>query len=440
MPERITDHGTEANWAEIVDGEWTSGAVLSGSGSSYIRLINPHFSNPDGPGIDILDGAHDILISGGQGFNCGVTPGGVSGAVTVRNGGVVCNVTVDGFVDDEGKLHPFEVYNCLGTGLSAEGATDKGLYASHVTFKNCYVHDIFPRPGEGPGQETGMGVLFTAVRWGWARKNRVERCALSAVHADAKTQLPNPTEMQCRYMLFTGNVCGDTFDAPIQLEGALESAVIGNTLWGLHKDTTLGYRGLIICTAYAARNTIYGNILYGKTTGPAIISDEYSQGTSIDHNTIVCAGKSVSFEDSAASVGSSFTNNIYRDAWFGDSPDATFRRANNYRLAGPIDEANVFVKPAAYDLRLKPGSPCIGAGEGGSDIGAIPFEEESDVLTIREDVTVTVEKHLKIEQPVADGSVQTCETDANGTTLRVLRTYTISDEGELYEGGVLVEE
>ena len=42
------------------------------------------------------------------------------------------------------------------------------------------------------------------------------------------------------------------------------------------------------------------------------------------------------------------------------------------RVQAEISKDPLFADPAHNDFRLKDGSPCIGAGENGTDMGAIP--------------------------------------------------------------------
>jgi hypothetical protein len=189
-------------------------------------------------------------------------------------------------------------------------------------------------------------------------------------------------------------------------------------------DTAPDYRGACLATCDAAYNTFRRNVIYGHYTGPAIVVEEGASHTNIDHNTIVADGKSVSLEYPGASVGARISNNIWRgiSAW-----GTGHESVNNYKV--PDDLVTMFVNPEEHDYRLKPG-PWTTADESGAAVGAIPFEEEPEMATIRKTITAVVEATISLLQPVTDGPVEVHSKVGTGPDVKQ-NTFTVDDSGQL---------
>ncbi|MCD6288495.1 MAG: hypothetical protein J7M12_05215 [Candidatus Hydrogenedentes bacterium] len=82
-----------------------------------------------------------------------------------------------------------------------------------------------------------------------------------------------------------------------------------------------------------------------------------------------------------------------------------------YSGEGNIDVEPMFVDPASDDYRMQPNSPCIGAGAGGTDMGAFTFADVSgDDKVDASDIQYTINAALGLSAPAetdidGDGSV-----------------------------------
>lgn len=140
------------------------------------------------------------------------------------------------------------------------------------------------------------------------------------------------------------------------------------------------------------RSTITGNLIYGSGTAVALKS-----GIRIDeasHNTIVGNQQGVSLWAKAgasdgghAIIESSIVWNNIVDVKLDALSSVRFAYSNvrgGVRGSVPDGEGNISSDPrfahvgtdaGAWDLSLRPDSPCIGTGKGGSDMGALSFSD-----------------------------------------------------------------
>ncbi len=414
MPHRITG-GTPDNW-KIIEGEtFDEGAFLAGSSGSYVRLLDCTYRNPAGLGLDIRDGAHDIEVLRGTAFDCGVQPDWSFGGVSVRNGGYGnCRVTIA----------EMEIHHCKGAGVNVEGNADRGEYTVGVEVRDCRIHDIEPRKDEQSHELTGAGILFTSCGKCYALYNKIHDVYWSALHADCKTRDGLAPLVQCYEIYFIGNSAWKTGRNIAEFEGAINSVMRGNIFKG-GAGLSADYCGAVCLVTHAAGNTIEWNVFTdekGGYSGPIIDIRENATDNTIDHNTIYAPSVNeigLSMDDAAA-MACRITSNLWvhagRTFWMpvAPAPAHGLVRAHNFvHLTHLADR--VFVDPAAYDLRLKPGSPCIGAGSGGSDIGALAFvKKETDVIQVKKTVQVELTAYGKVDYDAEDVP-HVYECDENGT-------------------------
>ena len=422
MPERLQG-GTADSWKTYENQHYPDGVVLDGV--SYVLIERCDISNPGGVGVRIVGESHHITIRDNGIHDCGISADTLFSGIhvdPVKERDYWCDVLIEDNV----------IYDCIGAGIAIDGRSDREvggvpapLYVAGVTVRSNDVSHITPADGEQQWQATGFGIIATTARDILAENNLVHHTALSALHADCRTRLPLPPIGQCERITFRGNMTWETGDTAIQFEGAVDSMAEENDVMGL-ADGAAAYRGAFVDTCYAARNTWRRNIVDGTGyTGPIYVCEEGASAVTFDHNTIVAGGKSVSLEEAGASVGSRFTSNIWRgmSAW-----GSGHVQVGNFKL--PADLAEVFVDPANHDYGLKPGSPAIGAGEDGTDAGAIPFEEETGMaVTLTETITPEPVTNVAYLDLVSAGvnQAQVVRKDAAGNVIETLDTYTLQN-------------
>ncbi len=115
-------------------------------------------------------------------------------------------------------------------------------------------------------------------------------------------------------------------------------------------------------------------------TGPW--ASRYGSTYELRNNTFFAPLEIRGFDPQHTNCSLFLVNNIFHDFACipGSLPDVLELRCNDFVHGPPIPECGyqvgnfqadpLFCDPGAEDYRLQPGSPCIGAGEGGEDVGA----------------------------------------------------------------------
>jgi hypothetical protein len=156
------------------------------------------------------------------------------------------------------------------------------------------------------------------------------------------------------------NICYN-FHQAIMVEpgnGTIDTITFTNNIVG---HTSLGWGGYGINNEGIDHITVMNNNFIDIRYGGAdmLQGSTRAEHAVIKNNIFYNCGRSYSFSDPSTSVGD--YNLVYQTS---ENPDK-----------GPHDMIDVnpmFVDPANDDYSLQPNSPACGAGEGGSDIGAIP--------------------------------------------------------------------
>ncbi len=180
-----------------------------------------------------------------------------------------------------------------------------------------------------------------------------------------------PSEEPC---VISGCLFDGSMDDGLDLGGGANCLLMGNTFMRC-EDKAFSIQGEVEplvreniftanCTAVALKNginttlcdhnTIVGNIegiaLYAKTPGEA-------GSTASFHSSIVRHNKINVIVDEESDLEITYSNVESDSAWPG---------------AGNINDDPLFALERDFDFRLQPGSPCIGTGLDGSDMGALP--------------------------------------------------------------------
>jgi len=291
MPERLTG-GTYDNWRVYEGLSYPDGVELVGSNSSFVILLNcivgRLLDGVPGPACTIRDGAHDILLKGGD-YSGGLRNGdGMGGALWV--GGLNYSdfdlrITVDGI-----KAHDSEV-----AGINAEGNAYRGYYITGLTVRNCEVYRIWGHPDEARWERTGVGIyVFTAYDCLF-ENNIVYNCTMSGGHEDCDTD-HTPPIYPCRHNVWRGNQFWNAAMSLLEFEGSVGSEAHDNLFrggagWNWQTGKWEVYGNGMCFSWYARENIVSGNTFtdeLGQYTGPVIdVRDDVGpDANTIEYNTV----------------------------------------------------------------------------------------------------------------------------------------------------------
>ena len=185
----------------------------------------------------------------------------------------VDNVTIDGFEID-------------GTG----GTVHLGIFPSNsnnTVVKNNVIHDITNEIGSPGNDKAGLGILF----FGWGQgidnavieNNTVYHTGRMGIIVCAMNAVTYKWEL-CNNNVIRNNVVHDAWQGPtedyggaIQINGAMNSSIEGNTIFDTGKPTDYWlYTGIHICGSAASStpNRIEGNDIFDNYIGIVIRSDD----------------------------------------------------------------------------------------------------------------------------------------------------------------------
>lgn len=186
----------------------------------------------------------------------------------------VDNVTIDGFEID-------------GTG----GTVHLGIHAlnsNNTVVKNNVIHDITNEIGDPGNDSTGLGISF----FGWGQgidnavieNNTVHRTGRMGIIVCAMDAAWPWDWKLCNNNVIKNNVVHDAWQGPtedsggaIQINGAMNSSIEGNTIFDTGKPTDYWlYTGIYICGSAASSipNCIEGNDIFANYIGIVIRSDD----------------------------------------------------------------------------------------------------------------------------------------------------------------------
>ena len=253
----------------------------------------------------------------------------------------VDNVTIDGFEID-------------GTG----GTVHLGIFPSNsnnTVVKNNVIHDITNEIDDPGNDSTGVGILF----FGWGQgidnavieNNTVYHTGRMGIIVCAMNAVTDKWEL-CNNNVIKNNVVHDAWQGPtedsggaIQINGAMNSSIEGNTIFDTGKPTDGWlYTGIYICGSAASSipNCIEGNDMFDNYIGIVIWSDD----SGVNFGTNVPGAPEVHFNNIYNSTRLGMFNRDWKPAyevdatcnWWGNvSGPSNFGPGSGDAVSGNVD-------------------------------------------------------------------------------------------------------